>query len=85
MATTERSTLISTVEAVIAALGGKDDAAAALGETEGRLAIYKHRGSFPAHKFLRHNTVLRERGLNADPALWSQEDGEKAEAEARSA
>lgn len=76
---------LTTVEAVIAALGGKGEAADALGETEGRLAIYKHRGTFPAHKFLRHNTVLREKGLVADPMLWNQDNGETAESEAMTA
>ncbi|WP_421849952.1 hypothetical protein [Oricola sp.] len=85
MASTHDTLTLNSVDAIINALGGTEKAAAELRETENRVAVWKHRGAFPANRFMRHTAVLRNKGIAAPPSLWGQQDESSAAPRARSA
>jgi hypothetical protein len=64
---------ISTIDDLIAAMGGIDAMAAAFDERAGTVQIWKHRKRLPARKHEIHKKVLDELKIVASPEIWSFE------------
>lgn len=64
---------IATVKDLVAALGGPAATITFFGERDGTIRQWLTRERLPARKYERHRSMLRDRGINASPALWNQE------------
>lgn len=71
--------MITSVEQMVAVLGGTSAAAALAGTDKRVVSNWKARGRVPAEYFLTLTDALAELGQQADPAIF----GIKASAEAR--
>jgi hypothetical protein len=63
---------VTTIEVVIAALGGVAGVTRLTGRSPQAVANWRALGRFAANLFLLMNSELESQGLSADPALWGQ-------------
>lgn len=62
--------IISSVDALITALGGAERTAKLFGQKRGTLDMWKHRGWLPSRFYLVHTELLESMNLTASPELW---------------
>lgn len=65
--------VLSTVAAVVEALGGNDAVYRQFGISPQKLSNYRAEGRFPARLYLKFSAALARVGRKADPDLWNQE------------
>ncbi len=73
---TDKTTL-TTVDAVVDALGGRDAVMALTGASYQNFYNWRRFKTFPAHEFDRMSRALRRRRKRAPPWLWNQSGSEK--------
>jgi hypothetical protein len=64
---------IDTVAALVEALGGFERMAELFGGRSGTVRMWRDRGYIPPRHYLKHASLLKARGISADPAIWNQE------------
>lgn len=75
--------MLTTIEAVIEALGGVTSTAALSGVGLSAVSNWKARGRFPSEKFLIFSDALGKNGNTVDPVLFGFSASADAAAEAR--
>jgi hypothetical protein len=66
--------MISTIDGVIAALGGTSATARIVNRTAGAVSNWKRRNRLPAELFYVIRSAVRERGQDAPPELFGIEE-----------
>ena len=70
---------LTTVDEVIAALGGQREVAGLTGRRSGSsIPMWKQRGSFPSNTYAVMIEALQERGKTAPASLWGMKQPEGA-------